>query len=131
MDLGVLNRIAQYLSDHLGDRMSLRDIASAISFDRMTVSPTTVASYIAVLDDAYILEQVFRISRETAKVSKTGSLYLFFRPELRLAKFGPALVNEEMRVAKNDAWLKLRQRTARVYVENRDGKDIFVRRARK
>ena len=128
IDLGVMNRIVQYLSDHLGDRLSLRDIASAISVDRMTVSPTTVASYIAVLGDAYILEQVFRVSRSTAKLSKTGSLYLFLRPELRLAKFGPAPENEEARVTKNDAWLKIRQYATRVYVENKDGKDNFVPR---
>ena len=128
IDMYVMNRLVQFLSDHLGERMSLRDIASGISYDRMTVSPTTVSSYIDALDDSYILEQVLRVSRETAKLSKTGCLYLFLRPELRLAAFGPAPENEETRVAVNEAWLRLRQQDHRVFVENKDGKDVFVTR---
>ena len=108
LEVALAGRIAGWLSDHLGESTSLRIIAAAISPARRILSPHTIESYLASLEDAHLVEKTIRWDTAEEAPQKTGYCYFFTNPELRLAHFGPAPDNEAWRMALNRAWLHLR-----------------------
>ena len=128
LEISLAGRIAAWLSDNLGDAMSLRSISAAISPARRFLSPHTIESYLAALEDAYLVEKVLRWDVPEDSPQKTGYRYFFTDPQLRLARFGPAPEDEPRRMALNRAWLRLRRNEDVVFAASGSSDTHFVSR---
>ncbi|MBO7721012.1 MAG: ATP-binding protein [Kiritimatiellae bacterium] len=128
LEVSIAGRIAGWLSDHIGEPLSLRSIAAAVSPARRILSPHTVESYLASLEDAHLVEKVLRWDTDEEWVQKTGYRYFFTDPGLRLAHFGPAPDNEARRMALNRAWLHLRRAADEVFTTSGSQKSDFISR---
>ena len=115
LETSLAERIAGWLSDNLGDPVSLRRIATAISPTRRRLSPHTIESYLASMEDAHLVEKVIRWDTAEAAPQKTGYRYFFTDPQLRLARFGPSPDGERRRMALNRAWLRLKHAEGTVF----------------
>lgn len=115
IDTHLVNRTAEWLSDHLGEPTSLRIISAAVSPSKRVLSPHTIEAYLAALEDAHLVEKTFRFDLETRVVSARNYKYFFTDPALRFQHFGPAPEDESRRMALNCAWLDLRRRFGKVY----------------
>jgi len=112
LDTALINRVAELLSDHLGESTSLRQISAAISPANRVLSPHTVERYLATLEDSHLVEKVFNYDLGDNRRSARNYRYFFTDPDLRLAHFGPAPEDDERRMALNRAWLQLRHSCA-------------------
>lgn len=128
LELPLINRLAGWLSDNLGDPLSLRQISNAISPAARILSPHTIESYLSALEDAHLVEKVIRWDTAEESPQKTGYRYFFTDPWLRLAHFGPAPRNEVRRMALNRAWLHLRHTTGKVFVASGTPNVDFITR---
>ncbi len=131
LEVSLAERIAGWLSDHVGDPVSLRGISSAISPARRFLAPHTVGSYLASLEDAHLVERAVRWDMAEDAPQRTAYRYFFTDPRLRLARFGPAPAGESRRMALNHAWLRLRRAAGRVYVASGAPGVDFVTREKK
>lgn len=102
--------IAAYLSDHVGDPISLRAIAAAVSPKGHLISPNTTDAYLTALRNAHIVEKCMRWNADAEETIKTGYRVFFTDPALRTARFGPAPTDEDARTAMNRRWLEARHR---------------------
>lgn len=126
LDVCLIGRVAGYLSDHLGDPISLRQIAAAVSPSGRLISPHTTAAYLEAFADAYLVEKVLRFDLSEDAPQPTRYCYFFTSLELRYAQFGPAPENEANRVKANMAWLQLRRAYGTVYIASGSDKVDFV-----
>lgn len=115
LEVSLSCRIAGWLSDNLGDPLSLRTISAAISPANRMLSPHTIDAYLSALEDANLVEKAMRWDTAEEAPQKTNYKYFFTDPWLRLARFGPAPAHEGWRMALNRAWLKLRHDNAEVF----------------
>lgn len=126
LDVCLVSRVAGYLSDHLGDPISLRLVAAAVSPSGRLISPHTTASYLEALTDAYLVEKAIRFDLTEDAPQPTRYCYFFTSLELRQAQFGPAPEDEEKRIKANKAWLQLRRDYGTVYIASGSEKVDFV-----
>ena len=130
LEVSLAGRIAGWLSDNLGDPVSLRIIAAAISPAHRLLSPHTIESYLASMEDAHLVEKVIRWDTAEEAPQKTGYRYFFTDPQLRLANFGPAPTDEARRMALNRAWLRLRHEENEVFIASGATDIHFITRTR-
>lgn len=114
LDTALINRVAELLSDHLGESTSLRQISAAISPANRVLSPHTVERYLATLEDSHLVEKVFNYDLADRRRSARNYRFFFTDPDLRLAHFGPAPEDDARRMALNRAWLHLRRNFAEI-----------------
>jgi len=126
LETGLLNRAVGWLSDHLGEPLSLRIISRAISPTKRELSPHTIERYLKTLEDSHLIEKTQVMDAETGIISKRNYKYFFTDPELRTALFGPALDDEPRRSALNRAWLTLRHQTLKIFCTLRDPDVDFI-----
>ena len=126
LEVPLIVRVTGWLSDHLGDMLSLRILANAISPAHRTISPHTACAYLDALEAAHLVERAPRWDFALDEVIKTGYRYYFTDPELRLAHFGPAPQDERRRMAFNRAWLRLRHTGAKIYSTSGNPEVDFV-----
>ena len=115
MEVMLVDRVGCWLSDNIGDTISLRLIANAVSPGHRAISPHTVGSYLDALVDANIVCKASRWDTGEDAPLTTGYRYYFADPDLRLAHFGSAPVGERRRMALNRAWLWLRRQSDEVF----------------
>ena len=115
LEVALAGRILGWLSDNLGDPVSLRLVAAAISPAHRLLSPHTVESYLAALEDAHLVEKTLRWDTAEESPQKTGYKYFFTDPQLRRARYGAAPLDEGRRMALNLAWLHLRHVSDEVF----------------
>ncbi len=128
MDVPVVNRICGWLSDNLGDMISLRIVANAVSPRNRTISPHTIGAFLESLVDAHIVCKAVRWDTEEDCPLATGYRYYFTDPDLRLAQFGPAPEGERRRMALNRAWLWLSHEAPEVFSASGHPEVHFVTR---
>ena len=129
-EVSLAERIAGWLSDNLGDPVSLRGISAAISPSRRFLSPHTIEAYLASLEDAYLVERAIRWDIAEDAPQQTGYRYFFTDPRLRIARFGPAPSGETRRMLLNRAWLRLRRAMGQVYVTSGSPEVDFMTRVK-
>lgn len=129
LEVSITARIAGWLSDHLGEPLSLRSVAAAVSPERRILSPHTIKTYLSALEDAHLVEKVLRWDTDEEALQNTGYRYFFTDPQLRIARFGPAPKAEDRRMAMNRAWLHLRHISDAVFVSSGTRKADFISRA--
>lgn len=100
--------IAAYLSDHVGDPISLRAVSAAVSPSGRLISPNTIDAYLTALSNAHIVEKCMRWNEDSEEQLKTGYRVFFKDPALRTSRFGPAPTDENARAAMNRKWLEAR-----------------------
>lgn len=126
IEVCLVSRIAGYISDHIGDPISLRQVASAVSPSGRLISPHTAAGYLEALADAYLIEKAIRFDLAEDAPQPTRYCYFFTSLELRYTQFGPAPEDEEKRIKANQAWLQLRRDYGTVYIASGSDKVDFV-----
>ena len=125
LDASLLVRIMRYLSDSLGDQISLRSVCAAVSPQGKIFSPHTISTYLDVLEDAHLVEKCPVFDDFAGMTSNAGYRYFFMDPSLRAEVFGPSPTEEERRVNLNLAWLQLRE-TQRVYMAPKGHRADFI-----
>ena len=121
--------IAAYLSDHVGDPISLRAVSAAVSPPGRMISPNTVNAYLTALCNAHIVERCMRWNEDSEETLKTGYRVFFKDPALRIARFGPAPSDEAVRAAMNRRWLEARNQARSVMLPEQATFDSpFIRR---
>ncbi len=130
LEVSLAGRIAAWLSDHIGDPVSLRSISAAISPAGRFLAPHTVESYLTSLEDAHLVERAIRWDLAEDAPQRTAYRYFFTDPRLRLARFGPAPADEKKRMSLNRAWLRLRRSIGHVYVASGIPDVDFVTRSK-
>lgn len=127
-EVRVASSVADYLSDNLGDPISLRQVAAAVSPGGRAVSPHTIASCLDALNDAFIVEKVLRFDIAEEAPQATRYRYFFTSIALRNARFGASPQRDPERVRLNEAWLSLRRNYKEVFVASGSKKVDFVTR---
>lgn len=128
LEVALAGRILGWLSDNLGDPVSLRLISAAISPAHRLVSPHTVETYLCALEDSHLVEKAVRWDTAEESPQKTGYKYYFTDPQLRLARYGAAPLDEGRRMALNRVWLHLRHRSDEVFTASgTKGLDFITR----
>ena len=121
--------IAAYLSDHVGDPISLRAISAEVSPTGRMISPNTVNAYLTALCNAHIVEKCMRWNEDSEETLKAGYRVFFKDTALRTARFGPAPSDEAARAAMNRRWLEARNQTQSVMLPEQAAFDSpFIRR---
>ena len=121
--------IAAYLSDHVGDPISLRTISAEVSPPGRMISPNTVNAYLTALCNAHIVERCLRWNEDSEETLKTGYRVFFKDPALRTARFGPAPSDEAVRATMNRRWLEARNQARSVMLPEQAAFDSpFIRR---
>lgn len=126
LDVRLVCCVAGFLSDNLGDPISLRQIGAAVSPSGRLISPHTVETYLEALANAFLVEKVLRFDIAENSVQPTRYCYFFTSLALRNAQFGTAPDRETERVKLNQAWLLLRRRFWRVYIASGSSSVDFV-----
>lgn len=110
-------RIAEYISDHVGEFLSSRRVADEVKFGDRRLSHVTTGSYMQHLEDAFLIEKVavWDAFSESASVRKFA--YYFTDPELREYFFG---VENNAGALRNRAYVGLRRRGLRVFIARED-----------
>lgn len=130
LDVGLISRAAGYLSDNLGDPISLRQVAAAVSPTGRLISPHTTAAYLDALADAFLVEKAVRFDLAEDAPQSTRYCYFFTSLELRNAQFGAAPNREIERARLNAAWIRLRRAYDNVFIASGSKLVNFVTRAK-
>lgn len=112
-DGNIAERLSAYLADNVGDPISLRRAASAISPHGKLLSPNTIEAYLTALEGAYVIERCYLWDPDSEENLKRDYRVFFTDPALCLACFG-IVPDYERRVTLNARWLELRQSFSRV-----------------
>ena len=118
-DGNIAERLSAFLADNVGDPISLRQAASAISPHGKRLSPNTVEAYLTALEDAYVIERCYLWDADSEEPIHRNYRVFFTDPALCLACFG-LVPDYERRAEQNTRWLELRREFARVYLTGED-----------
>lgn len=115
-DIRAKEALAEYLSDHLGERVTLREVAAGLRVGGRAVAANSIRTYRRALELAYLVEasEVFDVF-EKCVIPKCGVRLFYTDLELRAWRFGVAPTFEAERVAVNELYLKLRRTYEKVY----------------
>lgn len=114
-DATAQERLAEHLSDHLGENLSMRSIAQNLVINNHTFHPNTIAAYIDALTSSYLIKRVPIYDTFEEHIVNSGSRYFWNDMSLRSHRFGPSPELEEERCAYNSAFLKLRRKFRKIY----------------
>ena len=118
-DVSIAEGIAAYLSDTVGDPISLRSIAASASPSGHVFSPNTANAYLTALEDAHVIERCYRWDSDCEEVLGRSYRVFFTDVNLRQARFGFA-EDDDRRTALNKRWLELRREHRHVYINAQD-----------
>lgn len=114
-DGNIAERLTAFLADTVGDPISLRLAAAAISPQGKVLSPNTVEAYLSALEDAYVIERCYRWDPDVEEPLAREYRVFFTDPVLCQECFG-AVPDSERRLAMNMRWLELRREHGKVYL---------------
>lgn len=114
-------RIAEYLSDNVGEFLSSRRVAEDVTFGTRKLAHVTAGLYMQLLEDAFVVEKIPVWDAFSGVASTRRFAYYFTDLELREYFFGSTGDEARERFAKNSAYLALRRRfQCPVYVARPD-----------
>lgn len=103
-------RLAEYIADTIGEFLSSRRIAEELTFGTRKMAHMTVVTYLAMLEEAFLIEKVPVWDEFSCTVSKRRNSYFFTDPEMRNYCFPSAQSGSARRHALNCAYSTLRRR---------------------
>ncbi len=115
-DIRAKEALAEYISDRLGERTTLREVAAELRVCGRVLAANSIRAYRKALELCYLVEasEVFDVF-EKRVIPKCGVRLFYTDLELRAWRFGAAPTFEAERVAVNELYLKLRRTYEKVY----------------
>ncbi len=102
-DIRAKEALAEYLSDHLGERTTLREVAAELRVCGRAIAANSIRAYRKALELCYLVEasEVFDVF-EKRVIPKCGVRLFYTDLALRAWRFGAAPIFEAERVALNE-----------------------------
>lgn len=113
-------RLAEFLSDRMGELLSLRKISQSLDINGHKLHPNTVAEYLRALTDACLIESVPVYDMFEGVVMNVGTRYFWTDLALRAARYGEAPEMERERRAYAERYLALRLKHDKVMCTRSD-----------
>ncbi|MBO4285640.1 MAG: ATP-binding protein [Alphaproteobacteria bacterium] len=114
-DTSALKRVAKFMSDNIGNLVSIKKIADTMTSDGQDISTHTVDSYISSLKDCYFLYSVPRYDIKGKEYLKTGEKYYIADIALRNLLVGQTS-RDYGHILENIVFLELIRRGYKVFV---------------
>lgn len=102
-------RLAEFLSDRMGELLSMRKISQSLDINGHKLHPNTVAEYLKALLDACLIEAVPVYDTFEETVLNVGMRYFWTDLALRASRFGDSPELESDRIAYTRKYLDLRR----------------------
>ena len=127
-DVGLVERVARFLFDNIGNVSSVRNMAGVISNSGIKTNANTVDGYLDALCQAYLFRKAQRFDIRGKALLQTGCKYYAADMGLRSRALGHR-VGDTGRILENVVYLELLRRSVNVFVGQHDGKEVdFVTR---
>ena len=127
-DAGLVDRIARFLFDNIGNTTSLRNIAGSLSAGGVKTNGNTVEGYVEALCDAFLFRKAERYDIRGRELLSSGCKYYAADIGLRYRLSGNR-AGDSGRVLENIVYLELLRRSNHVLVGQHDGREVdFVTR---
>lgn len=127
-DVGLVDRIARFLFDNIGNITSLRNIAASLSANGIRTNGNTVDGYVESLCDAYLFRKAERYDIRGKELLSSGCKYYAADIGLRYRLSGNR-AGDSGRILENIIYLELLRRSNNVLVGHHDGREVdFVTR---
>lgn len=127
-DTGLVDRIARFLLDNIGNITSLRNIATSLSTSGIKTNGNTVDGYIESLCDAFLFRKADRYDIRGKEILSSGCKYYAADIGLRYRLLGNR-AGDSGRILENIIYLELLRRSNNVLVGHHDGREVdFVTR---
>ena len=127
-DAGLVDRIARFLFDNIGNIASLRNIAGSLSAGGAKTNGNTVEGYVDSLCDAFLFRKAQRFDIRGRELLSSGCKYYAADIGLRYRLSGNR-PDDSGRILENVVYLELLRRSNNVLVGQHDGREVdFVTR---
>ena len=127
-DAGLVDRIARFLFDNIGNVTSLRNIAGSLSAGGNKTNGNTVEGYVEALCDAFLFKKAERYDIRGRELLSSGCKYYAADIGLRYRLSGNK-AGDSGRVLENVVYHELLRRSNNVLVGQNDGREVdFVTR---
>lgn len=127
-DVGLVDRLARFLFDNIGNLTSFRNIAASLEATGKKTNANTVEGYIAALCDAFLFRKAQRCDIRGKAILQGGCKYYAADIGLRYHLLGNR-VGDNGRILENVVYLELLRRSSTVLVGSQDGREVdFVTR---
>lgn len=127
-DAGLVDRIARFLFDNIGNVTSLRNIAGSLSAGGAKTNGNTVEGYVDALCDAFLFRKAQRYDIRGRELLSSGCKYYAADIGLRYRLSGNK-AGDSGRILENVIYLELLRRSGNVLVGQQDEREVdFVTR---
>lgn len=123
-DKSVLERVAKYLYDNIGNRTSIKAISDNIEGIEKNVSYNTVSNYVDALIDSYLIFKASRYDIKGKEFLKTQEKYYAVDIGLRYYMLGQGSGKDMGHILKNVVYLELLRRGYDVYIGKYDDLEV-------
>ena len=122
-DTGLVDRVARFLFDNIGNVSSLRSIAGSLNALGAKTNANTVDGYVEALCDAFLFRKARRYDIRGKEILSSGCKYYAADIGLRTRLCGNK-VGDTGRILENVVYLELLRRANNVLVGQHDGKEV-------
>ena len=127
-DVGLVDRLARFLFDNIGNLTSLRNVAACLGAAGKKTNVTTVEGYVEALCDSFLFRKAMRYDIRGKAILQGGCKYYAADIGLRFRLLGHR-VGDSGRILENVVYLELLRRAPTVLVGSQDGREVdFVTR---
>ena len=127
-DVGLVDRLARFLFDNIGNVTSMRNIAACLGNAGVKTNANTVEGYVETLCDSFLFWKVQRYDIRGKAILQGGCKYYAADMGLRYRLLGNR-VGDSGRILENVVYLELLRRAPTVLVGSQDGREVdFVTR---
>ena len=127
-DAGLVDRIARFLFDNIGNVASLRTIAGSLTASGSKTNGNTVEGYVDALCEAFLFRRALRYDIRGKEILSSGCKYYAADTGLRYRLSGNR-EGDAGRILENVVYLELLRRSGNVLVGQHDGREVdFVTR---
>lgn len=122
-DTGLIDRIARFLFDNIGNLASLRNIAGALNALGAKTNANTIDGYLNSLCSAFLFHQARRYDINGKAILSSGCKYYAADLGLRTRLCGNK-VGDTGRILENIIYLELRRRSPEILVGTKGGREV-------
>jgi predicted AAA+ superfamily ATPase len=123
-----LEAVTKYIFDNIGNLTSMRNIASALKAEGVTIDASSVEGYVSALCGAYLAYKAIPKDLRGRELLKSGAKYYVVDIGLRRFELGNRSFDAG-RILENIVYLELVRRHQEVYIGRIDGREVdFVTR---
>lgn len=123
-DKSVLERVAKYLYDNIGNRTSIKAISDNIEGIEKNASYNTVSNYVDALIDSYLIFKASRYDIKGKEFLKTQEKYYAVDIGLRYYMLGQGSGKDMGHILENVVYLELLRRGYDVYIGKYDDLEV-------